>query len=158
MTIVGEMWEEEYNLLKKQLEGRIAELEGKLAEKDKELEQARKASAPASPFGSVTEEPGVTDASKALLGELGKILRPGSRWRSGALLLTYHKPGAETDSVNIANAVASSHLTTVNDALHLIKLCQGMRLVADQLDATLACKKPLPDRTLGQHFRAKRRR
>jgi hypothetical protein len=149
MSLSNGDWEERYRALEKEkakLKAELASVREALAEAMRKL----------SPLEGMRLEPGITDASKELVGELGKMIYPGSRWRMAALLLTYKMPHHTELEVNIAHGVAAQELTSVSDVNDLIQLAKSLRALAEKVDGLLDGRERLADSALTEYFRAKR--
>jgi hypothetical protein len=75
-----------------------------------------------------------TEAEQYVAEQLQRLLRDGSRYRVGALLLTYD--GGEADGCRIAHGIAM-HQVTEATAVDCVQLVKGLRYLADELDKKL---------------------
>lgn len=73
-----------------------------------------------------------TEAEQYVATQLGLLLAPGSRYRVGALLLTYDC--GDPDGCRVANGVGMREPLTRASAVDLVQIIRAMRALADSLD------------------------
>jgi hypothetical protein len=72
-----------------------------------------------------------TDAEQFVAEQLALLLAPGSRYRVGALLLTYDC--GDPNGCRIANGVGMQALTEAG-AVDLVQMIKGLRHLADDIE------------------------
>lgn len=75
-----------------------------------------------------------TDAQQYVAEQLARLLPAGSRYRVGALLLTYD--GGDPTGCRIAHGVGMQELTEAS-AIDLVQMIKCLRHLADELDQKL---------------------
>lgn len=83
----------------------------------------------------------LTSAQMFVHAELAKLLAPGSRWRAGAIILSYRTEAASDRECNIANAIGMQNEGCALDIVMLIKRLRGL---ANELEEVVQGKRPLP--------------
>lgn len=83
-----------------------------------------------------------TEAEKFVVGELGRFLADDQPYRVGVLLLSYTGPEGPDDT-HIAGGLAMGDVN-VHSAYDLVQMIKRLRGLADELDAMVQGKKPLP--------------
>ncbi len=94
----------------------------------------------------------MTKAQQYVANELTRIMHAeGSRYRVGALLLTYpsEKPGATCQIAMGSGLAKVDH----DHVLDLIQLVKGLRRLADELEARIEGKVPLRQEITGDDIR-----
>lgn len=81
-----------------------------------------------------------TPAERRVMAELARLLGPETGFRAGVLVLTYKRDPAE-EGLNFASTIQVAGKDAALDAVMLIR---RLRMLADELEAVVKGRQPLP--------------